>query len=843
MARSAGNGSRIRSGRVRPFVAAIALVAAAVAGFVPPAPAAAHNVDPPYLDGGDSVCSGWKLRFLNLGFTSVDFDVAEEGWAWVNRAQKMKSAVGIATKSKIAHNDTPANHFSHDWNVDLRLDPGQEYLLSDVNGRDLASDVPQKIEMEWETGITPGQTSGATDRPWFPAWATPSVGDRVWTEGHWIFDCGHGVSVKTAMPVAGDPTSCPAGTEAGFRVLGSNQIEYTDCRDDHFRSEIHPGRAIASMRSQTATLPGSGTTPVPVTATDLYIHGRGGFIVQQLNCGIGIILDDESCPTTTTPIDDTYSFDICLPPKPSPLAALDWSVSPGPGNTLNQVPVIDDVEAVGGCDAAPDEYGNDFDDGTMLRAVVDLRGSGATPQDVYARHITAGWVFPTAAPMRHLQLRLDQMDLHNDHEASGFNGEFSFLWMNVNRSTQDEWYRLVNFDIPTDDGSATGCGDRNNTLEDYDDDRLCGTGLLNFAGPNYDFYPRPGQQFTVSTRGFEQDCYDRNFGSGEFRLLEYVACHGGNPTQIVNWGNNDKLADIEATFGSDVAPGRYEPSATGEVTIGNDTFIVRQFELEFVISEIPLTNEDVADLGVEKSCTYAGEVALVGNPVTCTVTVTNNGPGLPRAVTVADTLTTALAPAQYTMGTPVASVGAHAAAAPCTVTPPNAFSCAVGTIPVGETATVTVPVTPRAPGSFVNTASVSTASTDPVSSNNSAQDSVVVYLPVSVDVQPGDAINAINTGRNGVVPVAVLTTPTFDATTIDVRTVCFGDVGAPSERSCTEVHGTGHLVDVDRDRDLDLLLHYSFARTGIDVGDTQACLIGMTRSGIGVFGCDFIRAL
>ena len=43
------------------------------------------------------------------------------------------------------------------------------------------------------------------------------------------------------------------------------------------------------MRQQVHTL---GQTPVPVTATDLYIHGRGGFVVDQLNCGMDIILGE-----------------------------------------------------------------------------------------------------------------------------------------------------------------------------------------------------------------------------------------------------------------------------------------------------------------------------------------------------------------------------------------------------------------------------------------------------------------------------------------------------------------------------------------------------------------------
>jgi hypothetical protein len=86
----------------------------------------------------------------------------------------------------------------------------------------------------------------------------------------------------------------------------------------------------------------------------------------------------------------------------------------------------------------------------------------------------------------------------------------------------------------------------------------------------------------------------------------------------------------------------------------------------------------------------------------------------------------------------------------------------------------------------------------------------------------------------------MLTTPQFDASTVALATLCFGDAEAPAERDCTESHVKVHLEDVDRDGDLDVLLHYEPNQTGIDLGDTNACLIGSTKSGVGVYGCDTI---
>jgi hypothetical protein len=85
--------------------------------------------------------------------------------------------------------------------------------------------------------------------------------------------------------------------------------------------------------------------------------------------------------------------------------------------------------------------------------------------------------------------------------------------------------------------------------------------------------------------------------------------------------------------------------------------------------------------------------------------------------------------------------------------------------------------------------------------------------------------------------VAILTNDTFNASTIDPGTVCFGDADTPPERACTERHLGGQLKDVNGDKRPDLLLTFIVAATGIDSGDTSACLKGRTFSGVGVFGC------
>lgn len=810
------------------------------------------------VDGSDNACTDFRVALVDIGGFEPGFDVTDEGWVWVARSQpgpRRRCVSGYVKGSSVARNDTPANHYSHDEGVGIVVDPGQEGVLSNVNApnnsdddNDLVPDddgqtvTPDEIELEWETGILPSEKSGDGANPIFPKWAWPSKGDRVWVDGNWVFDCGHGKKIGHYETVPNIPVPVFVGAE-------------------YFRTEIHPGRAIATMRSQVGTVLGTGTTPVPITATDLYIHGRGGFVTDILNCGMGIILDgvDEDddgdgdgnpniCPIKTTPIDENFQFEICVPAKPHPAATLEWTIEAGPGDTIPGVaPTIVRGAASPGCANDGDDTADLYDLTTSLQVTIPLAGTGVDPTAVYARKIRAGWVFPDP-DLRHLNLTLKRMHLkHDTDEVPTDTGELTFFWMGVNRAP-DEWARLADFDVPTHDSCGALCFEHTNTMNNFDDDGECCNGLLNFDGPTFDFYVARGEPYTVRAHGYDQDCYDfylNAWSDHHLSLLLYIACVAA----IDEYGNNDSLTPLpsplkdvgeDTTFGPpDYGVGTRDLHAWKDLVIpgpsGPQTIRTFDYALRVLIEEIPLGAEDQADLAIEKTCTPTGEVALVGQPFPCTITVRNPGPGLPRAVSIRDTLTGA---GGFVLGTPVLTVGTSAPV-PCVITGTGMFTCDVGTVPVGGTATVTMQVTPLAGGNYVNTASVSTASTDPNAANNSASVTVDVFIPITLDIKPGSSTNPINVNRGGgVIPVAILTTPTFNALTVNPLSACFGDSGAPSQRDCTESHGRGHNEDVDRDRDIDLMLHFDAGENGIDAGDVTACLIGRTFAGIGVYGCD-----
>jgi hypothetical protein len=100
----------------------------------------------------------------------------------------------------------------------------------------------------------------------------------------------------------------------------------------------------------------------------------------------------------------------------------------------------------------------------------------------------------------------------------------------------------------------------------------------------------------------------------------------------------------------------------------------------------------------------------------------------------------------------------------------------------------------------------------------------------SVDIKPGSEPNSINLKSKGVIPVAILSSPDFDATFVDPVTVVFA--GASPLRWAVE--------DVDGDGFLDLVLHYRTQETDIVPGDIEACVTGHLFDGVPIQGCDSV---
>jgi len=159
-----------------------------------------------------------------------------------------------------------------------------------------------------------------------------------------------------------------------------------------------------------------------------------------------------------------------------------------------------------------------------------------------------------------------------------------------------------------------------------------------------------------------------------------------------------------------------------------DTVSVNPVSLPAGVTDSDPSNNSASGVSVVRAANTA-DLAIVktdspdpigqGQLVTYTLTVTNNGPELGTGVTVADAL-------------PVASVdyiSAQPSQGTCTFTTPN-LSCALGSLAVGGTATVSVIVQVKAAvagGTVIsNTATVSGTKTDPVAANNSSTTTTTV---------------------------------------------------------------------------------------------------------------------
>jgi len=115
---------------------------------------------------------------------------------------------------------------------------------------------------------------------------------------------------------------------------------------------------------------------------------------------------------------------------------------------------------------------------------------------------------------------------------------------------------------------------------------------------------------------------------------------------------------------------------------------------------------------------------------------------------------------------------------------------------------------------------------------------VPAVIEVDIDIKPGSDPNSINLGSNGVVPVAILGSATFDASTVDPSTVV---LAGATVRFKGQSGTAGSLDDVNGDGYLDFVVQVytiDFAP-----GDGTAELTGATYGGDLIHGTDSIRVV
>jgi hypothetical protein len=124
-----------------------------------------------------------------------------------------------------------------------------------------------------------------------------------------------------------------------------------------------------------------------------------------------------------------------------------------------------------------------------------------------------------------------------------------------------------------------------------------------------------------------------------------------------------------------------------------------------------------------------------------------------------------------------------------------------------------------------------------------AQQPVVLVnaVNVGIDIKPGGYPNSIKLGSNGVVPVAILSSASFNAPLeVDPASVTLS--GAHVKLN-GKAKPTGSSQDVNNDGRADLVVQVVTQALQLSSTDTLAVLRGKTKSGVPIIGTDSVRII
>ena len=165
----------------------------------------------------------------------------------------------------------------------------------------------------------------------------------------------------------------------------------------------------------------------------------------------------------------------------------------------------------------------------------------------------------------------------------------------------------------------------------------------------------------------------------------------------------------------------------------------------------------------------------------------------------------------------------------------STFECRVDSAPFAScTSPHTTGVLAGGPHTFEVRATDPAGHTD----QSPASRSFTVQIAVDLDIMPGSDSNSINTSSRGLIPVAILSTPDFDAPgQVDKQSLTFGASG--DEESLAKCPKSAE--DVNDDGLLDQVCLFLAGEAGFQLGDTEGVLKGTTLGGTPIEGTDSVR--
>jgi hypothetical protein len=129
---------------------------------------------------------------------------------------------------------------------------------------------------------------------------------------------------------------------------------------------------------------------------------------------------------------------------------------------------------------------------------------------------------------------------------------------------------------------------------------------------------------------------------------------------------------------------------------------------------------------------------------------------------------------------------------------------------------------------------LATMSPDPTSSHATTAHQKSAVIQVAIDVKPGDTPTTMEPTRQGMVPIAVLSTKDFDAGQIDPDSVRAGATGTEAAMF------KSMMEDVDKDKDVDLLLLFRVKDLALSCSVKAVTLKGKTLKGQDIEGAEIV---
>lgn len=188
------------------------------------------------------------------------------------------------------------------------------------------------------------------------------------------------------------------------------------------------------------------------------------------------------------------------------------------------------------------------------------------------------------------------------------------------------------------------------------------------------------------------------------------------------------------------------------------------------------------DLAISKT-TSSASVAL-GNLITYTLRVTNNGPSDATGVTVTDSLPGGAG------GVNLVSVSSTLGSCIGTTT----ISCSLGDMVSGSVATITLVVNPKAIGTVSNTATVTSVTNDPTSGNNSSTVSTLVSRITDLAITQSSTPNHVIEGENITYNLTVINNGPSDAISVTVVNTLPAEVAFQSVTPAACGHSSGVIT-------------------------------------------------